>query len=375
MAEACDVLIIGAGMAGASVGARLAGSAKVIVLEREDYPGYHSTGRSAALFSETYGNAPVRALSRASRGFLFSPPSGFTGTALAHMRGSLYVARADQVPDVAAFIGEADVANETHKISTAEALKLCPILRADYVADAVLEPNAADVDVNALHQGFLRMLRGAGGRVVTDAGVTAIESRAGIWHVRSAAGDFAAPVVVDAAGAWADEIARLAGVPALGITPLRRTALLLEPPAGVAIEGIPNTIDIAEQFYFKPDAGLILLSPADETPSPPCDAQPDELDVAIAIDRIQAATTLDVRRVRRKWAGLRSFAPDRSPVIGYDPKVEGFFWLAGQGGYGIQTAPAASLLAAALIRHESVPSELARFGVTAESVSPMRFVR
>ncbi len=368
-----DILILGAGMAGASAAARLAPHARVLVVERESHPGYHSTGRSAALFSETYGNAPVRALSRASRTFLFSPPDGFADYPLAHMRGSLYIARADQETEVADFLAQPDVADNAHGVSVAEALRLCPILRPDYVASAVMEPQAADVDVNALHQGFLKMLRGAGGRVVTDAGVTALARADGVWTVRTAAGDFSAPVVVNAAGAWADEVATLAGVKPLGISPFRRTAMLLEAPAGLAVDALPNTIDIGELFYFKPDAGQILLSPADETPSPPCDAQPDEMDVAIAIDRMQTATTLDVRRVRRKWAGLRSFAPDRSPVIGYDTQAEGFFWLAGQGGYGIQTAPAASVLAAALILRQPFPAELAEHGVTASDVSPGRF--
>jgi D-arginine dehydrogenase len=371
-AETFDVVVIGAGMAGATVAARLAVDRRVVMLERESQPGYHSTGRSAALFSETYGNAPVRALSRASRDFLFAPPPGFTEYPLARMRGSLHIARADQDAAYEEFLAQPDVATHTRTVSADEALSLCPILRPGYVTKAVLEPQASDVDVHALHQGFLRMARN--GRLVTDADVVALEHTGELWHVHTPAGGFTAPIVVNAAGAWADTIAKLAGVTPLGIAPFRRTALLVDAPPGFDADVLPNTIDIGEEFYFKPDAGRLLLSPADETPSPPSDVQPDEMDVAIAIDRVQSATTLDIRRVFRKWAGLRSFAPDRTPAIGFDARAEGFFWLAGQGGYGIQTAPAASLLAAALIRGQSVPDELLRFGVSAAEISPRRFI-
>jgi D-arginine dehydrogenase len=246
-------------------------------------------------------------------------------------------------------------------------------LRPGYAAAAVHEPFASDVDVHALHQGYLRMARAAGSALITDAAVSQLDCKHGNWIARTTAGNFEAPIVVNAAGAWADELAELAGVAVLGIIPHRRTAVLVDPPTGFAIGELPNTIDIAELFYFKPDAGQLFLSPADETPTVPCDAQPDEIDVAVAIDRVQAATVLDVARVRRKWAGLRSFAPDRSPVIGYDAQVAGFFWLAGQGGYGIQTAPAAGQLAAALIREEDVPRELSGFGISANDLSPRRF--
>jgi D-arginine dehydrogenase len=371
-ADEFDIVIIGAGMAGASVAARLAPNARVLVIERESQPGYHSTGRSAALFSETYGNAPVRALSRASRSFLFTPPDGFTEYPLVHMRGSLHIARADQRELYEAFLAQPDVAANTRPVTASGALELCPILRPDYAVGAVFEPQASDVDVSALHQGFLRMLKAGGGRVVTDANVLALERGANSWRAKTVAGDFRAPIVVNAAGAWAGEIASLAGAAPLSIEPFRRTAVLIDAP-GLDVGRFPNVIDIGEEFYFKPDAGRLLLSPADETPSPPSDVQPDEMDVAIAIDRMQRATILDIRRVFRKWAGLRSFAPDRTPIIGFDTRAEGFFWLAGQGGYGIQTAPAASLLAAALLLGRAIPGELAPFGVNPADVSPQRF--
>ena len=370
-----DALVIGAGIAGASVAALLAQHSRVALIERETQPGYHSTGRSAALFSETYGNAVVRALSRASRAFLFAPPEGFADYPLVRRRGTLHIARRDQRSLLDVFLALPDVVAHAHAVDAAEVLKLCPLLRPDYAIAGIHEPLASDVDVHALHQGYLRMARAAGSALITDASVSHLDRKHGRWIARPPAGAFEAPIVVNAAGAWADQLAKLAGAAPIGIVPHRRTAVLVDPPRGLNIDDLPNTIDIEELFYFKPDAGQLFLSPADETPTTPCDAQPDEIDVAIAIDRVQAATTLDVTRVRRKWAGLRSFAPDRSPVIGYDPAVEGFFWLAGQGGYGIQTAPAASQLAAALIREKNVPLELASFGISADAVSPRRFCK
>jgi len=368
-----DVVVVGGGMAGASAAAEIARTRRVVLLERESQPGYHSTGRSAALFSETYGNTIVRALSRASREFLYAPPDGFVEHALVRTRGSLHIARSDQLAKLNAFFALPDVAENARLVDANEAKRICPLLRDGYAAAAILEPDAADVDVHALHQGYLRQFRARGGVVVTDAGVTALQRTPAKWSVRTMAGEFGAPIVVNAAGAWADEIAELAGLGPLGITPNRRTALLVDAPAGVDVDSLPNTIDVEEQFYFKPDAGKLFLSPADETPSLPCDAQPDEMDVAIAIDRVQQAAAIDVRHVFRKWAGLRSFAPDRSPVIGYDERVKGFFWLAGQGGYGIQTAPAASLLASVLVNEGRVPDALAAFGIDEAQVSPNRF--
>ncbi|HTW34351.1 MAG TPA: FAD-dependent oxidoreductase [Rhizomicrobium sp.] len=369
-----DVVVIGAGMAGASAAAEIARTCRVVLLERESQPGYHSTGRSAALFSETYGNAVVRALTRASRNFFYTPPDGFAEHSLVRTRGSLHIARNDQIAALKAFFALPDVAANARLVDAKEARRLCPLLRDGYAAAAILEPDAADVDVHALHQGYLRQFRTRGGVLITDAGVTALQRTPANWFVRTTAGEFGAPIVVNAAGAWADGVAAIAGLGPLGITPNRRTALLVDPPPGIEVDSLPNTIDVEEQFYFKPDAGKLFLSPADETPSLPCDAQPDEIDVAVAIDRVQRAADIDVRHVRRKWAGLRSFAPDRSPVIGYDERAKGFFWLAGQGGYGIQTAPAAGLLASALVSEGRVPELLAALGVEEAPLSPSRFM-
>lgn len=366
-----DVLVVGGGIAGASAAAELSATHRVILLEREAMPGFHSTGRSAALFSEVYGNAVVRGLTRASRSFLFDPPPGFADHALVKPRGSMHVARADQVAALLAFATALEAPEAVRRIDGEHARALCPILRPNHIVEAVYEEDAADVDVHALHQGYLRVFRKNGGVIVTDANVTALDRRQGAWHARTTAGTFAAPIIVNAAGAWADDIGFKAGAPHYGVQPKRRTALLVEAPHAPRLDTWPLTIDIDETFYVKPDAGLLLISPADETPVPACDIQPEEMDIAIAIDRVEQATTLKVERIRKRWAGLRSFAPDRSPIIGFDQTVPGLFWLAGQGGYGIQTAPAAAKLAAALVRESSLPHELATFDHA--SVSPARF--
>lgn len=368
-----DIVVVGAGIAGASAAAWLAGERRVALLERESHPGYHSTGRSAALFSETYGNEVVRALSRASREFFFSPPPGFSEYGLVAPRGALHIAREDQRAALSELLSQADTAGHVESVDARRAQQLCPLIRSGYAIGGIIEPDASDVDVHALHQGYLKRMRQAGGVLVAEAEVTELEQKRGGWQLHTSRGVFESQIVINAAGAWADEVAALAGLPRLGIVPHRRTALLVDAPAGIELARMPLTIDIEESFYFKPDAGKILVSPADETPSAPCDAQPDEMDVAIAVDRVQRATILDIRHVSRKWAGLRSFAPDRSLVVGFDGKADGFFWLAGQGGYGIQTAPAASRLAAALILDDRVPGELAAFGISAEALSPDRF--
>ena len=285
----------------------------------------------------------------------------------------LRIGRADQLAAVAAFRAPADIAAAVHPVQLpARALELCPILRPEAVAAALLEPDAADIDVDALHQGFLRRLRQRGGVVLTRRRVERLGRRNGLWLAEAGGERFAAPVVVNAAGAWADIVAALAGLAPLGLTPKRRTALLVEPPAGVDPAPWPAVVDIDETFYFKPDAGLLLLSPADETPSEACDAQPEEWDVAVAVDRVEQATSLRVRAVRHRWAGLRTFLADRTPAAGFDPAADGFFWLAGQGGYGIQTAPALARMAAALVLGEAPAADLLAAGVEPAALSPAR---
>ncbi len=367
-----DVIVIGAGIAGASVAYELSTTHRVLLLEREPQPGLHSTGRSAAIFSEIYGNPVIRGLSRATRDFLFSPPPGFAQAPLVTPRATLFLAPPDQVETLRAMRNDADVAAGTEPMSVDEAVRRVSILRRDRIAEALFEPGASDIDVNALHQGFLRRFKARGGELICSVQIAALDKKADTW--RAVAGDtvYEAPVVVNAAGAWADTVAELAGLKALGIEPRRRTVVLLDPPAGVDIRDWPLTIDADETFYFKPDAGRILLTPADETPTPPCDAQPEEMDIALAIDRFENMTTMSVRRVVHKWAGLRSFAPDRTPVVGFDPGAPGFFWLAGQGGYGMQTSSAMARAAASLVKGEDLPTDIRAQNVSAAALSPTR---
>jgi D-arginine dehydrogenase len=372
-----EILIAGAGIAGASAAYFLAPHCRVTILEREDQPGYHTTGRSAALFAETYGNATIRALTRASRVFLESPPAGFAATPILSPRGHLVFGRADQTAMLDAVAADfAATGARVQSLSGSRVRELVPALREDHAHQGVLDAAAQDVDVHALHQGFLRGARANGARLVTGAEVRAAQFSNGQWCVETNAGEFGAAVLVNAAGAWADEVARASGAGCIGIEPLRRTVMVFECAnfsggAGSAASW-PLAVDATETLYFRPEAGRFLASPADETPSLPCDAQPEEIDVAILIERLQAATNFAVRRITAKWAGLRSFVADRTPVVGFDAKQGAFFWLAGQGGYGIQTCPAMGMAAAALVLGRGIPAALCDEGVVSAALDPRR---
>lgn len=370
--EQADIAVIGAGIAGASVAAELAERFKVVLVERESQPGYHTTGRSAALFSETYGPAVIRALSQASAGFYDHPYEGFADAPLLHPRGVFMVARADQIGALDALEAELRGEPGVSRIDAGEVRRRMPLVREGYCAGAIFEAGARDIDVHALHQGYLRLLRRRGGAILRDFEVTALERTGGRWRIDGPARRVEADMVVNAAGAWADEIGRLAGAHPISLQPKRRTAMIIDMPGGPAPADWPMVVDVEEEFYLKADAGRLLISPADETPSPPCDAQPDEYDVALCIDRIERAFDLKVARIENKWAGLRSFVADKTPVAGFDPDVEGFFWLAGQGGYGIQTAPALSRVAARLVADEDLPEDVAARGVTRAALSVSR---
>lgn len=365
-----DVIVIGGGIAGASAGFALAERRRVVVLESEAFCGYHSTGRSAASFTENYGTAVIRRLARASRSFFENPPGEGP---LIHPRGMITIARDDQRATLAeAFVQGRKFAPSLCEIAPAEALRRVPILRPDYVAAAFFEPGSLDIDVHAVHQTFLKGLRARGGSVVTEAEVTALAHENGIWTAVTRAGRFSGAIVVNAAGAWADKIGALAGTRPIGLVPKRRSAFTIAAPSGVAVDEWPLINDVGEKFYFKPDAGQLLVSPADATPSEPCDAQPEDLDIAIGIDRLQQATTLDVRHVRHKWAGLRNFVADGSPVVGWDGERKNFLWLAGQGGYGIKTSPALSRIVASLVEDNRLPSDLIDAGLSEQDLSPQR---
>lgn len=376
MPEIADVIVIGAGMAGAAAAAHLAAEQKVLLLERESQPGYHSTGRSAALFTETYGNRAIRILTGASRAFYDSWADGFAEHPILTPRGALMFAMPGQ--DDALERAWAELSRDDPRVcrlDAAAARELVPVLRPECVIGAIHEPDSMDIDVHALHQGYLRLLLRQGGKLTVDAEVRALDRAPRSWAVKTSAGDFAAPIVVNAAGAWADDVAGLAGLPPIGLVPKRRTVLTVTPPSHTNSDRWPMTLDIEETLYFKPDAGRLLVSPADETPMPPCDVQPDELDIAIAVDRLMRTTTIEVGRVERKWAGLRSFVPDKTTVNGFDPLAEGFFWLAGQGGYGIQTAEAMARCAASLIGGGDLPGDIRATGLDAATLSPARFQR
>lgn len=374
--QSVDVVIVGAGMAGASAAYFLAPHVRVLLLEREAQPGYHATGRSAAMYSETYGNATVRAITTASKPFYFKPPPGFAEHPLVTPRGSLIVGTAADEDHLRSVWQDLRALVPNVQWWTQDqVLQRVPVLRPEAAHCGVYEPDAMDMDVHAIHQGFLRGARAAGAQLVCGAEVQHMQHEAGAWRVDTEAGSFVAPIVINAAGAWCDELARLAGVAPVGLVPKRRTAFTTEAPAGCDISQWPLVIDAQESFYFKPDAGVLLISPANEDAVEPQDVQPEELDVAIAVDRIETATTLQIRQVRRKWAGLRSFVADKSPVVGFAPDAPGFFWLAGQGGYGIQTAPAMGELAAALVRGLQVPTAMAALGVRAQDVAAGRSSR
>jgi len=370
--QSFDFLVIGAGIAGASAAYELSAHGRVGLLEREHAPGYHSTGRSAAILTENYGNRVIRQLTIASRRFLSAPPPGFAEAPLLVPRGVLWVAQAGDDAGLAqTYEAARALVPAARLLDVAAARALCPVLRPECFAGAVLEPDAMDIDVDALHQGFLKGLRRRGGELLCSSEVEGLQRDAGAWTAATRDGRrFRAPVVVDAAGAWAEQVAGLAGAPPLGLTPFRRTALTFDPPPGVSIAGWPLVLEIHEHFYFKPEAGRLLASLADETAMPPCDVQPEELDIAITVDRIETVTELKITHLAHRWAGLRSFTPDRTPVVGAAPGLPGFYWLAGQGGYGIMTSPALARALAALVLGDPLPADL---GLEPARLAPARF--
>ena len=356
-----DIAIVGAGIVGATLAAAIGDRARVLLLEAEDQPGYHSTGRSAAFWSETYGGPGIQPLTAAST-------DAFVAGGFLQPLGSLHIGRAEDEGAIDAFL--AAFADTDVALTRVDPAAYIPGLRADWV-HGIHEPSCAYIDVGGLHGAALATAKRSGADLATRAGLQAAERRDGVWQLATSAASFSATVLVDAAGAWADPVATLAGARPLGIQPYRRTVVQMRtdpaPP-----EGLPHVADIAGRFYFKPEAGgRLWLSPHDETPVDPHDTAPEELDVAVAIDRFEGVVDWRVAAVERRWAGLRSFAPDRLPVYGFDPDTPGFFWAAGQGGFGIQTAPAAAQMAAALLLGEgAMPA-----GVDVDRYRPERFLR
>ncbi len=368
-----DILIIGGGMAGASAGYFMADDAKVILLERESQPGYHTTGRSAALFFENYGNATIRKLNKATRPFLESPPEGFAADPLMTPRGAVAVATEDLLDTLA---HELEQSPSMERVDGKVLFEIAPYLDPDRIVAGAYEAGAMDMDVHAILQGFLRGLRAKGGRVVTDAEVMGMTRTDGAWTVETRAGSFSAPVVVNAAGAWCDVVGEMAGASPIGLIPKRRTAFTFDVALRDGTTADPSRWAMAdlcdESWYVRPEGGRMMGSPADEIPSAPTDAQPEIEDVAMAIDKIQTDTLFVISRPHSTWAGLRSFVADKSPVVGFAPSAEGFLWVAGQGGYGIQTSAAMGRFSAALALGHDVPEDMVKLGLTREELAPDR---
>jgi D-arginine dehydrogenase len=369
-----DFAIVGAGIAGASLGWELAAHGSVLLLERESLPGYHTTGRSAALFLETYGTPAIRAMTRASRPFLQSPPPGFCDSAILSPRGVVYIAGPDQLDLLDATEAELRPhAPQLERLSADALAARLPCLRREALGGGLQEGGAADIDVHSLHQGYLRGLRQRGGALRTDAEVVAAKHHDGWWNLTLADGSHVrACTLVNAAGAWADVLGEMAGAAPIGLTPCRRTAFTFPAPDGMDLARMPAIIAVDESFYIKPDARQLLGSPANADPTTPHDVMPEEIDVATGIFHIEEMTHFTIRRPTHTWAGLRSFVPDGEMVIGWDGGVGGLFWLAAQGGYGIQSAPAYALLARNLVLGEALDESLQAQGVDPAAMSPAR---
>ena len=359
MIRKAEILVVGAGMAGASLAAELAGHTSVIVAEAESQPGYHSTGRSAAFWSESYGGPLVQPLTSASRPFLAAPPSDFHDRSFLSPRGAVHIADTAAEAELEAMQREfAGTQVRMEPVGRARLEQLIPGLKAGW-DKGLGEPSCADIDVAALHSAYLRRARARGAQILTDASVERAERTATGWVVETRQGSIEAGILVNAAGAWADQVAKRAGEAPIGIRPYRRTLaqLRVDPPAPATL---PLVIDAGGRFYFKPEAGgRLWLSPHDETECEAGDCAAEEYDVALAIERLEQAVDWRVERVEHSWAGLRSFAPDRLPVYGFVPGGRDFFWFAGQGGFGIQTAPAAASLAASLLLGTSPDASVA----------------
>jgi D-arginine dehydrogenase len=361
-----DVIVIGGGIAGVSIGYELAADRSVALLEMEATLAFHTTGRSVATFLESYGGRTIRLLTTSSRTFMEDPPDGFDRPLLKPLP-LVWVAPHDDLDDLRSMQqAVTEFVPDVRAVSADEVVELTKVIRRDWVGGGLVEPGASEIDVAALHGGYARGLRARGGEIHTSAGVASMKRAGNAWQITDRAGNsHVAAVVVNAAGSWCDLVAETAGARPVGIHPLRRTVFTIAAPTALDPLGIPLVADVAGTFYFKPEGPQILCSPADEVPSAPCDARPDELDIAKAIEVINAATTLDIRHVRSSWAGLRNFVADRSPVAGFDDQLDGFFWFVGQGGYGIQISPALARAGASLVRSGVLPD-----GLTARGLEP-----
>lgn len=374
--KTADFIVIGGGIAGLSAAARLASHGKVVVCEAENAVGYHSSGRSATYYHFGIGNNPVRAMTSYSRAFFEDPPEGFADRPLCHPTPALFIAREDMVDTLNAL--EADMRRFTDTITRAteaDMRALLPVLKVGdgAIVTGVIDSSGRRLDADGLLQGFAKQVKIQGGEVLTDHSVAGLTCQNGVWEVTTQRGEkLAAPIIINAAGAWADKIGALAGAHPLGLHPKRRTVILFDPPEGVDIANWPFVKTAVDDFYMIPESGRLLASPVDEIDSEPTDAQPEDYDVALAAWKVEDYTTLTVPRIGHRWAGLRSFVADRVPTAGFAPDVEGFFWLAGQGGYGLQTAPAMADIVASLITGSPWPHQLQALGLTRNQIAPER---
>jgi len=367
--QTSDILIIGGGIAGLSAAAALAPHADVIVLEAEEQIGFHSSGRSATMLHYALGDRLVRALTLASRGFFDDPPEAFTDVPIGRPMPVLIFAREDEREGLDALGADLAPFAELERLDETGVHQLCPLLGDDAV-HGIADRRGIRLDPHALLQGNLRQLRSAGGTLVTGARVASIRREGEAWQVTTeAGGEYSAPMLVNAAGSWADQVAVLAGVRPVGLQPKRRTIITFDAPPDTKLEGLPFAKTVGDELYFAPESGRLFASPMDEVPSEPTDAQPDDYEVALAAFRMEERTTVKIERIHSKWAGLRTFAPDRHPVVGFAPDATGFFWLAGQGGFGLQTSPAMARIAALLINGGPWPIA----DIRPEQLSPDRF--
>jgi len=370
VAQAADILIIGGGVAGLSAAAALSRRAQVIVLEAEEQIGFHSSGRSATMVHYALGDRVVRELTRASRAFFDAPPEGFSDAPLGRTVPLLVHAREEELDALDALQADLAPFATLDRLDRDGVRQLCPLLRDD-AHYGIADRGALRLDPHALLQGYLGQLRRNGGELKTGARVAAVERGGGRWLVATEGGEeFSASILVNAAGSWADAIARLAGVSELGLQPLRRTIVTFDAPPGIDLDALPFAKTIGDELYFAAESGRLFASPMDEVPSEPTDAQPDEYEVALAAHRMEERTTVKVDRIHSRWAGLRTFTPDRHPAVGFAADADNFFWLAGQGGFGLQTSPAMARIAAALIAGDPWPMT----DVTEAELSPTRFL-
>lgn len=368
-----DFLVIGGGISGASAAYELSAIGSVALLEAENAAGHHSTGRSAALFTGNYGCQVVRGLNKSSEPFFEKPPEKFTQNKLLTPRGALTVAPiVGQESILDALLDLSTQAAPIHRLSAAQAQEMAPLLRPERVAAAAYEPGVRDIDVAALHQGYLRGFKQNGGHIFLSHRVDKMNHTAKGWQINAGVHRLTAGRVINAAGAWADEIGALAGAAPIGLVPKRRTAIIIDAPQGMEIDAMPVVDFAGADSYIKPEAGKLMASPGDQTPITPQDVQPDEMDIAILVDWLERETTVSVRRIGHSWAGLRSFVADEIPVVGFDPKVPDLFWLAGQGGFGIMMAPALARVTVSLISGDDLPKDVVANGVRAEDLSPAR---